>query len=216
MAAPARIADAEHRPPANVHAAETRHGQGARLARGDRHLAAAGDARYLDRASRRLDPRALADRYRAADQPKRSRHGAEPAAVDRNRRRPRIQKPEGRRRRRAQPAAAGMGYLQSPAMSEFEVIGGRGVKAARDIDRRTRPEDDAGGIDQIKIGAGSDTAVDRRRAAAGDPGDDVLDRRRGREGSALTRRHAEADKAVEQIAAELFAEAGADQIIGPG
>src|SRR6266568_3431776 len=94
------------------------------------------------------------------------------------------------------------------------------MKAPRYIDRRIRPEDDAGGVDQIEVGAGEaariDPAVDRGGGAAGHPADHVGDRAGPAEIGALALVQPENAKAVEQIAADLLAEVRGDRVARPG
>jgi len=92
------------------------------------------------------------------------------------------------------------------------------MKAARDVDRRVRPKHDTAGVYQVEIGAGDvglNLAVDVRPNAAGNPADDVADCRRPAERGAFAGREAELSEAVEQIAADLLAEVGADRVVRP-
>jgi len=98
------------------------------------------------------------------------------------------------------------------------------VKAARDVDRRVRPEDDANRIDQVEVGAGNggdDRAINVGLIAAGDSADHVADRSgtasRGKGSALVDRRVGEAELAetVKEVAADLLSEIGADRIVRP-
>src|SRR5262249_55203045 len=125
---------------------------------------------------------------------------------------------------RAQGAAVGVSRLKLRPVRHFQVVSGRGVKAARDVNGRVRAKDDAARIDQVKIGSGDGRlyrAVDRRWAAAGDPANYIADgpatTRRGK-GCALGNRRvekAELAKTVKEVAADLLAKVCANRIVGP-
>src|SRR6202007_912470 len=82
--------------------------------------------------------------------------------------------------------------------------------------------DDAGRVDQIEVGAGNcrpNRAVDIRNGAARHPADHVADRpiASGRgEGGAFVSGQTKLPEAVEKIASDLSAEAGADRVTGTG
>jgi len=83
------------------------------------------------------------------------------------------------------------------------------MKGARDVDRRVRPKDDAARVDQEEVGArdiGLDLAVDLRAAAAGDPADDIVDRRGPAESGGFVGRQTKLSETVEEVAADLLAE----------
>src|SRR5262249_13787972 len=78
------------------------------------------------------------------------------------------QKPERHRRGGAQGAAVGVGRLKLRPVRHLQIIGGRGVKAARNVHGRVRSKDDPARIDQIEVRArniGLDPSVDRRKIA---------------------------------------------------
>ncbi len=211
------VADVEGRAALDVDQAEARHRQPGGVARIDWHLAGPGDAGHVDRAGG-CGEGGAGDRDRSGDDAEGPRHRSEGAAVDCDRSRPRRQKTKGRRRRGAQGAAIGVGRLKLRPIRQFQVIGGRGMKAARDVDRRVRSKDDAARVDQVEVSPGDvglNLAVDRGRVAAGHPADDVIDRRGPVERGAFAGRQTKLAEAVEEVAADLLAETGADRVVGP-
>ncbi len=214
------VADVERRAALDIDRAEALYRQGCRIAGVDRHLAGTGDARDMNRASRGLQ--CPADNgNRAGHQAERPGHRPKGAAGDPDRTRRRGQEPKRRRRGGAAGAGIGVGCLKLCPIGHFEIVGGRGMKTARDVDRCVRPEEDAVGVDQVKIGAGDiglDRAVDLRPGAAGDTADHIADRpgaAGGGERGFLGGRKAELAKAVEEVAADLLAEAGTDRVVRP-
>ena len=86
----------------------------------------------------------------------------------------------------------------------FQIVGGRGVKAARDVDGSVLPKNDTARVDQVEVGP-----FDRDWIAPFI--DDRLPPRRAFLGC-----RPEHPKARKQVAADLLAEAGGDRVVRSG
>src|SRR5262249_24291347 len=126
-------------------------------------------------------------------------------------------------RRRGAAKGAGIGVSRSKRwpVLHLDVIGGRGVETAPDVDRRGGAKHYAAGIDLVEAGpggSGCNLPLDVGLSAAGHSSDHVLGRCGTAEGGGLADRRVrkiELAKAVEQIAADLLAEIGGDCVVGP-
>jgi hypothetical protein len=125
--------------------------------------------------------------------------------------------PEGARFRHGQRTARGIERAENWPVGEVELVRGAGVERALDVDLRVRAEDDAGGVDQVKVRTldlGCEDTVDRGALAAGHPADDVADPARASEPHPAARVDIEVPETVEQVAAAGLAELGADGDVG--
>jgi hypothetical protein len=130
------------------------------------------------------------------------------------------QEAEGLGRRRAE-RAVGLRGVERLAAGKAQARRGAGVKGPRHVDARAVAEHHPGRVDEEegRRAAGrlqAQQALQLRDLAAGDPRDDVVQRRRlRREGGRLAAGEAEALEAVEQIAARQPPERLGDQVLGP-
>ena len=107
----------------------------------------------------------------------------------------------------------GSAALNMRAVGEAELVRGRDVERALEVEARVGAEGDAGRVEKEKVGAGdgrADGAIDVGARAAGHPADDVADLIRSGERRPLADCEGEPLEAVEQVASGPGAEIGAD------
>nr|WP_244439584.1 hypothetical protein [Azospirillum baldaniorum] len=189
---------------------------GVHSAVGEAHLPGPGQGRHGHAPARRLDAtrRPAAHLDVAADQGQGlARLHGHPCAIDLQRPRGPVEETEGGRRGGGEAAPARVQSGEARAVGEAHLVRRADVQAGRYVHHGVGAEGHAGRVDEVDIGLpdrGAQRAVDRRRAAAGDPADHVAHVARPGEGHRLTLVDVEAVEAMEQIPTGLGAEAGAD------